>query len=748
MKKITLLFSLFFALQPLANAISFDKLWTRSNDKEVKAPGERKLFPQNYQLVKLNETAYKLFQSTIPMENTGTQAYLSLPTPDGGSMDFQIVEAPMMEEELARKYSDIKTYTAVSVQDPWITAKIDYTLFGFHAKVFAGDHTYFIDPYTNVNSDWYIVFYKNQYNKPLHHRMHCSVDEEHELIRPSEAINITGETTPQLSYKQNGTQKRTYRLALACTEEYSAAVGGPTPTKASVLSAMVTTMNRVNGVFEREFSWRLNIIANNDTLIFLPGSNDPYTNNNGSTMLGQNQTTVTNRIGSANYDIGHVFSTGGGGIAQLSSVCSNNNKARGVTGSPNPVGDPFDIDYVAHEMGHQYGGQHTFNSITGSCQGNRSGGSAFEIGSATTIMGYAGICGSDNIQNNSDDYYHIRSLEQMTGNGVLACAATTASNNQLPTLAPIKQTYIIPHNTPFEMTASGSDPDNNPLTYCWEQYDAGGNGGAWNAVSTLAPITRSFRPSTSPTRTVPQWRELIKNTESYKGEILPVNSRLLRFRCTLRDINNGYGAFYTSLDSIVLDVRQIPDSFRVTSQNSNGIEWMGGSQQTITWNVAGTDQAPFDATHVDIFVSTDSGKTWPHHMGVNLPNTGTATIFSPNENANFCRVKVKARGNVFFDLNNNWFKITQVNWPTALDNASQTSINIYPNPSQGNITVELPTHLQGATLRVHSLLGDQLWESSTTESKTNIQLPKFPKGVYTLSIHSDHQRIVHKLLID
>ena len=727
------------------NAESINSFWQLSTDKELNVPGEQKLFPKTYLLAKLNTPAFRQFQFLIPPDENGVPVFISLPTPDGGSMDFRIFESSMMEEPLAAKYPDIKTYTGVSTSDERVTAKIDYTVFGFHAMVFDGAKTYFIDPYTNINTDWYLVYYKNQYAKPINQRMFCEVGENNELISPRQAVDIQGQTTPSLSFKQNGAQKRAYRLALACTIEYSAAVAGPTPTKPAVLAAMVTSMNRVNGVFEREFSMHANLIANNDTLIFLSGS-DPYTNSNGGTMLGQNQTTINTRIGSPNYDFGHVFSTGGGGIASLASVCNSSTKAQGVTGSPNPVGDAFDIDYVAHEMGHQFGGEHTFNSVTGSCNGNRSSQSAFEIGSATTIMGYAGICGSDNIQTNSDDYYHVRSLEQMTGASVTACAANTASNNQLPTLSPISSTYIIPYRTAFELTAVGTDQNNNPLTYCWEQWDRGGNGSAWNTATTTAPLLRSFLPTTSPTRVFPQWKELIKNTESYLGEVLPNNARIVKFRCTLRDINNGYGAFYTSPDTVRLDVRTTATLYRVTSQ-ATATTWTGDSPQTITWDVAGTDAAPFNVTNVNIYASIDSGRTFPFLVAANVPNNGTATIISPNSNTTGCRIKVKGAGNVFFDLNDGWIRINQKTWPTALSDISDAQWSVYPNPATGDVRVELPFALDNTRLQVVNSLGAVISEQAIERTAT-ISLAGVARGIYFVKISSANRgQLVKKLIL-
>ncbi len=236
MRKITMTALLLVSLLG-ANAESTNSFWQLSTDKELNVPGEQKLFPKTYLLAKLNTPAFRQFQFLIPTDEFGAPVLLSLPTPEGGSMEFRVFESSMMEAPLAAKYPEIKTYTGVSTSDERITAKIDYTVFGFHAMIFDGAKTYFIDPYTNINTDWYLVYYKNQYAKPIHQRMYCEVGENNELISPRQAVDIQGQTTPALSFKQNGAQKRNYRLALACTWEYSAAVGGPTPTKDWTMTA-------------------------------------------------------------------------------------------------------------------------------------------------------------------------------------------------------------------------------------------------------------------------------------------------------------------------------------------------------------------------------------------------------------------------------------------------------------------------------------------------------------------------------
>ena len=309
---------------------------------------------------------------------------LSLPLPDNNFGTFKIVESPIMAEELAAKYPEIKTYLGQGIgNNSSSSVRFDITPAGFHAIIFSNEGTVYIDPYSLGETRYYISYYKKDY-LPTEEELNFECNLFGADSEFGQHIRQLVEDNP---FVMTGPELRTYRLACAATGEYTIFHGGTIPLG---LAAVVTAVNRVTGVYENEFAVRLQLIANNDLIIYTDPSTDPYTNNNGGTMLGQNQTNIDAVIGSANYHIGHVFSTGGGGVAYLGVVCQNGNKARGVTGLSQPIGDPFYIDYVAHEMGHQYGGNHSFNGNAGSCSGgNRNASTAYEPGSGNT---YYGIC--------------------------------------------------------------------------------------------------------------------------------------------------------------------------------------------------------------------------------------------------------------------------------------------------------------------------------------------------------------------
>lgn len=635
--------------------------------------GIKQINPQKYKVLKINVTSIKSFLNKTPLEYTAAaksaSSVLELPMPDGSFEEFTVVESPIMEAELARKFPEIKTYSGYSLKNPATTARLDFTPKGFHAMVLSPDGTFFIDPYSPATVEYYISYDKKDFVSKK--SFICGVDQIKQpaidtpkASAPNTKVNIpTG-----INVSIGDGVLRNYRLALAATGEYTAFHGG---TVSSALAAQVTTMNRVNGVFLRDLAVKMTIIANNNLVIYTNATTDPYTNDNGSTMLSENINNLNAIIGSVNYDIGHVFSTGGGGVAYLQSPCGSL-KAGGVTGSGSPVGDAFDIDYVAHEMGHQFGGNHTQNN---DC--NRNTSTAFEPGSGYSIMGYAGIC-SPNVQNNSDAHFHGGNLSEMhtfiTGSGN-SCSTKPTYTNAKPSIISNTTSQTIPKGTPFMLSGMATDADGNEtLTYCWDQMDTQVATQPPVETATGGPSFRGYTPTSSGTRYFPRLSDLVNNTTPI-WEVLPTVTRSLNFRLVVRDNATGGGA--NDRVDIILTVDGNSGPLTVNVPNASGITWTGLSTQTVTWNVANTNLAPVSCNNVDILLSIDGGLTYPITLASNVANSGTANVSIPNIATTTARIMVKGAGKAFFDISDNNFTITcpsgNVTPPTSVS-VSQTSI--------------------------------------------------------------------------
>ncbi|MCK8521578.1 M12 family metallo-peptidase [Aquimarina sp. D1M17] len=705
------------------------QVWTptTASKTNTKAKELRKTTPNSYKLFTLNSK-----QLTSILENTPSRSnqktsttILELPAKDGDIQRFSILEASIFEPELAKKFPDIKSYVGYGIDDPTSIARFSLSKSGgMHVMISSGNHkTIFIDPYTKDKQD-YIAYYKTDLpSDPSGFR--CMVEE-------TVKSNSSEQNIPTNKNANDG-RLRTFRLAVACTGEYSqfhlnnqGISSGATDQvkKAAVLAAVNTTMTRVNGIFERDLSLTMVLVNNNDDIIFLNPNTDNLSNNSAGSLINESQTVCDNVIGFNNYDIGHAFSTGGGGLAQLRSPCTNS-KARGITGQNQPIGDPYDVDYVAHEMGHQYGGNHTQNN---SCQRSNA---SVEPGSASTIMGYAGIC-SPNVQNNSDAYFHAISIQEMWQNisqGSSTCGAQSNTGNAAPT-ANAGSDYTIPSSTPFILKGNATDANTgNTLTYCWEQMDAQPATMPPSASSTNGPAFRSLNPTSSPDRYMPALPTVIAGQTSSTWEVVPSVSRTMNFRLTVRD--NAPGGGSTASDNMRVTVAGGAGPFVVNSPNTS-VSWPSGSTQTVTWNVAGTTGNGINAANVDILLSTNGGNTYPITIASAVTNDGSHAITVPNAIGTQNRIMVRGSNHIFYDISNTNFEITSggsgdTQAPSApanltASNVTQTTVNLDWDASTDNTGVTGYDIFQGSTV-------------IATTSNTSFQVSGLsPNTAYTFSI--------------
>lgn len=556
-----------------------------------------------------------------PFERGHLASVLTLPLPDGTTVQFEIHPNALLPEPLARRYPSIKTYSGKAIDRATDTGRFDLTMHGFHGMFTHQGRTFYIDPLQDGFS--YAVY------------------EQQDAWRRQDVDQVMAphDIERERAVLVDGNLRKRYTLAISATGEYTRYHGG---TKVAALSAMATLLNRVNEVYRRDVGAEFQLAADTDKVIFTDPATDPFTNSSQDIAINQVQQDL---LLNPSFDLGHLLATSGGGVATLRSLCNPFSRSRGMTGGALPVGDAFYIDYVAHELGHQLGAEHSFNGTTDSCAIGRNGSSAWEPGSGSTIMAYAGICGEENLQGNSTPFFHSKSIEQIRT--LMASLPSCGTDLSLVNNAPVVdagEDRVIPANTPFTLVGSALDLDANPLSYTWEQVDLG------NASSSLAtmvddgtrPLFRYVSPTSDPRRTLPAMSSLLSGVLA-KGEAWPATNRNLQFRLTVRD---GQGA--VSSDEMVVQVINTGAAFAITAPQIGAM--VAGSTQLVTWDVAGTDQPPINCSRMDLALTQNGGVTWTT-LASGLANNGSTSVVLPASLTSTARLKLACSNNIFFSIN-------------------------------------------------------------------------------------------------
>lgn len=681
----------------IAFSQSGKSLWNTTTKKSDMIPLENRIVLPEKNLFTLNLDQLRTVLSNAPQRFSDAKRNgitLSIPNENGVLESFNVYENPVLDPALAARYPEIKSYIGIGIDNPTATSYFSVSPLGFKAMTLSADKAaVFIEPISQ-DLTTYTVYRKSDKARSLS-AFECSViDDVVPQVDPSTLRPNADDST-----------LRTFRLAMSCTGEYTAYFGG---TKALALAAINNSITRCNGVFEKDFGIRMVIIANTDLVIYTSASTDPYAAASSmSQWNSQLQSTLTSVIGEANYDVGHLFgaSGGGGNAGCIGCVCVNGSKGSGYTSPADgiPSGDNFDIDYVAHELGHQFGANHTFS------MSNEGTGANMEPGSGSTIMGYAGITSQD-VQPHSDAYFHAISIQQVTNNiKAKTCQTNTTTGNSVPT-ANAGLDYTIPKSTPFMLTGSGTDANGDALTYNWEQFDnaastATGASSAASATRTSGPTFRSYNSSSSPVRYFPRLQSVLAGATTTAGteitvEALPSVARTMNFRLTVRD--NRAGGSANNSDDMIVTVNATAGPFTVSAPNT-AVTYAGNSSQTVTWNVAGTTANGVNCANVDILLSTDGGLTYPYTLAAATPNDGTQAVTIPNLAGTSNRIMVKGTNHIFFDVSNANFTITNsapdtsaptaatlsasgttttstnLSWSGATDNIGVTGYDVYQN---------------------------------------------------------------------
>jgi len=650
----------------VSNVIAQNNAWSKTTVKEeISGISLKNLDPDNSETLQLDIQNFKQQLIGAPLRgasNGKSNVIVNFPSVDGKIQQYRIVETQIFSSnDNQAQHPGIKTYLGSRTDGSGTRVRFSVTPLGLKAMISEPDkETVYIQPVTKVSNGQYIV-----YNRT------AQINSSDTFECLTEDVDISKRIiSSEVSRDANDKLLRTFRMAMSVTSEYTNfqddGNAGNGNAQQDALAAMVSTLNRTNEVFEVDMAITFVLVdtADDPALDLIYSGTDPY----GGNLNGDLQTNLTATVGEADYDIGHLlhFAGNNGNAGCIGCVCENG-KGSGFSahsfvdndGGPY-MADFFDIDYVPHEIGHQMGANHTFSNNTEGTGVNS------EPGSGTTIMGYAGITGPNDVQDHSDPYFHYQSINQILNNvtsGANQCAVTTSITNN-PPVAAAGADFAIPNGTAFILKATATDPDGGDiLTYTWEQIDSGQTTNAQFGPTHGGPLWRSRPPSTSGDRYMPIYSRVLAGeltetnpTETVNNsswETVSTIARTLNFGLTVRDRSEAGGVGQipqSDFDTMVVTVEG-GAPFTVVSPPA----WGSGSSQTLVWNVGATNTAPINCQTVNIKFSTDGGLTFPTTLASGVANDGSETITVPSvADTNNARVMVEAADNIFYALSDNF----------------------------------------------------------------------------------------------
>ena len=661
---------------------------------------------------------------------------VQFPSESGELISFTVTETPVLSKELGAKYPNIKSYSGYSLKNRKDKIRFSVSHKGVQAMIVHANKK--SNTYLQKTPDGSYVIYNRDSETAVNKEFIC-------MTKSSIAQNKSGLASKQVDDRQ----LRKFRLAVSASGEYTAYHGGAV---VDALAAINATVTRINEIFETDLAITLELVPNTDAVIFTDFETDPYDDN----LNTQVQNTLTTNIGEENYDIGHLFhkDEANGNAGFIGSVCIDNRKGSGYAANPNPLGDTFDLDYVAHEMGHQFGANHTWSFESEGTQVQA------EPGSGTTIMGYAGITGVNNVALNGDDYFHYYSIFQISEYlETVNCAEVTSLVNTPPVITAIGD-FVIPKSTAFALTGSATDIDTaDVLTYVWEQIDDGVvTQATFGPTNPSGANFRSQRPSIDSTRYFPKLQSVLIGNLTQTNpsvdsawETVSDVERELNFALTVRD--NAIGGGQVVSDLMNISVVSNAGPFHVISQATSQT-YTAGTVQNVIWDVANTDKAPVDVQSVDILLSIDGGITFPISLAENVPNDGDHKIVLPGNPTTTARIMVKARDNIFFAINAAGFIIeeteivlnfSELEYQVCQPNDLITTF-IYETYLEFNeeVTFSVPTPPLGLTITFSP-------ETATTNVPVTVTFSNtggVPEALYAIEIEASSASVTKQVVLD